>query len=404
MGIEDLNLDLDEHADRIMVVSDSTSQADKITRLLEKRSYNWKLTTTTEEASQVAAKELFDIIIFDSAHMPRGPAEIVASLKEDPHLKRSPILLLHSRPGEFSHDDRKAYGDEVQVVEADFSPSQLLVKIATQLRLRKIRSDQASFDAKVAAQNAQLRDLTNRFKRELKEAQSIQQSILPKKLPYDKRCIFTAMYVPLEAVGGDLYDVWEVEPGVYGFFIGDVTGHGLSAAFIGAMSKMALSYAEKISPEELLFQMNEGIVELMPEGKFVTVAAAFYDAGSGALRVARGGHPPPYIWRSATGEVEQVSPRGMPIGFLEGARYELFETSLEPGDKFLMVTDGIPEASDMGGEMVGIDGLGEWFSEYGKTQNIIDCMSSIMERLDVFVGGRILKDDNTLVGLERVRT
>ena len=70
--------------------------------------------------------------------------------------------------------------------------TQLLVKIATQLRLRKLKDDQVDFDSKIAAQNARLRDLTNRFKRELQEAQNIQRALLPTALPRDKACHFAA--------------------------------------------------------------------------------------------------------------------------------------------------------------------------------------------------------------------
>ena len=208
-------------------------------------------------------------------------------------------------------------------------------------------------------------------------------------------------YIPLEAVGGDVYDIWQIRDDTYGLFIGDVTGHGLPAAFIGAMTKMVLAYAPKESPDIMLDEMNEGIVDHMPEGRFVTVAAAIYDSGTGALKVARGGHPEPYIWRKATGKVERISPRGMAIGIMKGMPYELFETNLEVGDKYLMITDGLIETEDMNGNMFGADGVGNCFESVAPQKNIAECIRSILERQREFSGGRILKDDDTLVGLER---
>jgi serine phosphatase RsbU (regulator of sigma subunit) len=185
-------------------------------------------------------------------------------------------------------------------------------------------------------------------------------------------------------------------------FIGDVTGHGLPAAFIGAMTKMALAYADKSSPETMFREMNDGMADLMPPGRFVTVAAALYNPETGGLKVARGGHPPPFVWRKETGEVEQILPKGMALGMLAGVSFELFETSLNPGDRFLLMTDGITETTDMNNEMLGIEGSAELFKKWvhlPMDQNL----DKILEEQFEFAGGRILKDDNTLIGLECVR-
>jgi len=283
-----------------------------------------------------------------------------------------------------------------------YDPTILIVKTATQLRMRKIQSEQASIDAQLTAQNAQLRDLTNRYKHELAEARSIQQAIMPKKLPKHDNCIFAAKYLPLEAVGGDIFDLWQISDSLYGLFIGDVTGHGLPAAFIGAMTKMALAYAEKNTPSEMLEQMNNGVSELMPSGRFVTVAAAFYNPTDGKLMIARGGHPPPAIYRAATKTVELFEPKGLPLGIASGAKYVMEETFLELGDKFLLYTDGLPESANLSGEMVGIDGMAEFFRESASRLPVKDCFADLLAKRDEFCEGRLSKDDDTFVGIERL--
>jgi len=292
-------------------------------------------------------------------------------------------------------------GSKIQVLKLPLDASELLVKASLLLRLRKNTEASAERDSKIAAQNLQLRDLTNRFKHELKEAQTIQQSIMPDSLPGCDKATFAASYIPLEAVGGDLYDIWVISPGVYGIFIGDVTGHGLSAAFLSAMTKMSLAYAPKDSPESMLYHMNEGLVDYMPDGRFVTVAAAIYHSETGKLSVGRGGHPPPVIWRAEKNTVEELVPDGFALGMVAGMDYELFETVLEIGDKFMMVTDGIMETTDMDGNMIGSDGLANYFGSVAPENDIAECISKILDFQSDFCGGRILKDDNTVVALER---
>jgi serine phosphatase RsbU (regulator of sigma subunit) len=293
-------------------------------------------------------------------------------------------------------------GRDVQYLPSPFNPSVFLVKVATLLRLRKFTNEQVSFETQIAAQNAELRDLTNRFKQELKEARSIQQSILPKKLPVAKKAVFAACFMPLEAVGGDMFDIWKIDDSRFGLFIGDVTGHGLAAAFIGAMTKMSLEYAPKQDPATMLEHMNNGLADLLPEGRFVTVAAAFYDDSSGKLQIARGGHPPPLVWQKSLGKVLQCSPRGLPLGVAPMCKYECQEVTLCAGDKVLFVTDGLTETSDMDGKMLGVDGAAQMYSQFASDLSIDKCLKAVLDGQKTFSGGRLTKDDNTLLGLERL--
>lgn len=402
MGIEDFNLDA-KYVDRVLVISKNESLTSEIGRLLEKRSYRWFQSGDVAHCAELARDELFDLIILETTLLDVAPEKAISRLRNDPRLKTAPVIVIQDEAKRIDDSAITTHSKgDIVVLPTPFDPAQFLVKVATQLRMRKLRSEQADFDAKLAAQNAQLRDLTNRFQQELIEARSIQQAILPKIMPQDARCLFAATYEPLEAVGGDLFDLFSITSDQYGIFIGDVTGHGLSAAFIGAMTKMGIMHADKSSPEVLLHDINQSMADLMPQGRFVTACAAIYDAASGCLKIGRGGHPAPYIWRKASGTVEQVSPKGLPLGVLKEARYQVGETKLEVGDKFMMVTDGLTETIDMSGQMLGTEGLGRLFGELAGKMNIQECLNTLLKKQRDFTGGRILKDDNTLVGIERL--
>jgi serine phosphatase RsbU (regulator of sigma subunit) len=403
MGLEDFNVDTDNYSERVLVICNSLDTVSNIFALLQKRSYQPFHAEDIQSASTLAKDTFFDLIILDSVCFDVTPEQLVSRLRSDARLRRSQILLLHPEPDITNNKLSDSAHQDVVVIKSPHDPTQLLVKASMQLRLRKIKDEKANFDSKIASQNAELRDLTNRFKQELLEARSIQQAILPKKLPEDERCLFGAYYIPLEAVGGDLYDLWKISDDHYGFFIGDVTGHGLPAAFICAMCKMALKYADQISPEIMLSQMNDGMSDLMPQGRFVTVAAAIYNAKNGELSLARGGHPSPLIWRKNQNKVERFDPKGLPLGIIAGSAYQLVTTKLEPGDKFILVTDGITETANMDGEMIGVEGVARHFEAISAGKSIKEVISKILTFQEQFSGGRIIKDDNTIIGLERTK-
>lgn len=402
MGIQDLNLDLRELAERMLIISDDLSAAERIGHVLEMRGYAWRAAQGIREAGRIAAAESFDMIIAEFDGKDLAPLEALSKLTANPYLTRSFVLLLHPKADTVSPETLHGSKFPVTFMRSPWEPSGLLINVSAQLRQRKIRDNETRSLSNLAVQNIELRDLTNRFKLELLEAQNIQNSIMPKSLPSARNTLFAAAYVPLEAVGGDIYDLWQINEDLFGLFIGDVTGHGLSAAFIGAMTKMALSYAPKTSPELMLAEMNRGLVALMPEGRFVTAAAAFYRPSSGELLVARAGHPAGYLFRNADRSIQEVTPKGLPLGVVENVGYELFSTKLEASDKFLFVTDGLTEAVNMEGRTLGTSGMGRIFCQSATDANIAKALEEILLRHETYSDGRTIKDDITLIGLEKV--
>lgn len=396
MGIEDFSLeDSGEHADSILLVCQQDATRESIAAILRKRRYAVTECPSLDEARKEAGSKLFDCLVLEESAMPDGLGKVYEDLSADTRLGLMPTIIIHEKPTSLP-----ANRTTLVVISSPVSPAELLVKLSTMLRLRKIQAENAEFESQVAAQNAQLRDLTRRFRQELKEARSIQRAILPRSLPADKKCYFATTYIPLEAVAGDIFDVWGISESTYGLFIGDVTGHGLPAAFIAAMTKMALAYAPKHCPGAMLTEMAKGLHPLMPEGRFVTAAAAIYNTEDSTLAIARAGHPSPYIFRAGTKEVETITPRGLPLGILAESRYEVYTTHLESGDKLLLVTDGLTEASNMSGAMLGTQGLADFFAEAAPDLHIDACIRQILQLFNGFTEGRRIKDDNTLLGLE----
>src|SRR3954464_4346074 len=196
-----------------------------------------------------------------------------------------------------------------------------------------------------------------RFEQELEVARLIQQNFLPKELPDLPGWQIAAYYRPAREVGGDFYDVIQLEGGRVGFVVGDVTDKGVPAALVMSATRSVLraSAQRLIEPGAVLERVNEHLCPDMPAKMFVTCLYGVLDLSSGLLRFANAGHDLPYV-KTADG-VAELRARGMPLGLMPGMEYEEKEAMLQPGDCVLLHSDGIVEAHAPDRDMFGFPRL-----------------------------------------------
>lgn len=186
---------------------------------------------------------------------------------------------------------------------------------------------------------------------EMETARGIQASILPAKGVSLAALQIAARYVPMRGIAGDLYDFHVVDEHRVGVLVADVTGHGVPAALIASMVKVAFTaqHALAADPGELLAGMNRALCGNLTD-QFVTAAYMFIDTERRELRYSLAGHPPPIVWRSATRtQVELAERGGLLMGFDTSASYSTCAYPLERGDRVLLFTDGLTEAQNAAG-------------------------------------------------------
>jgi predicted ester cyclase len=241
-----------------------------------------------------------------------------------------------------------------------------------------------------------------RVEQDLRVARSIQQASLPKEVPELEGWRIATYYQPAREVGGDFYDLFELEEGRVGVVVGDATGKGMPAALVvSAASSMLRAVAQAFhssSPGEVLSRVNETLVARIPPNMFVTCFYAILDPKSATLRYANAGHDLPYLHHS-DGDAEELRARGMPLGLMPGMIYEEGEVSLREGESILFYSDGLVEAHDPKGEMFGFPRLRALVAEHGEERELGEFL---MEDLYSFVGeGWEQEDDITLLTLRR---
>ncbi len=204
--------------------------------------------------------------------------------------------------------------------------------------------------------------------KELEIARRIQSSTLPQSIPAFAGLEIVARYVPMSAVAGDFYDFLIVDGKHVGILVADVTGHGVPAALIASMLKVAFAgqAAHAHDPARVLTGLNAALCGKFEE-HFVTAAYLFVDLEKGLLRYSAAGHPPLMLASRGVGNVREIEENGLMLGMFPEAAYSTVEISVAAGDRCLLCTDGVFEAKNTTQE------------EFGKSR----CKKFLETRLDI---------------------
>src|ERR671914_379254 len=240
-----------------------------------------------------------------------------------------------------------------------------------------------------------------RIEQELRVARLIQHTLLPKSLPELEGHQIAVYYQPAREVGGDFYDFLRLPDGRLGLIVGDVSGKGVPAAIVMAITRTMLRAAYHLgSPGEILKQVNDNLFPDIPPNMFVTCLAALLDSRTGRLQYANAGHDLPYVRNSAG--VSELWATGMPLGLMPDMSYEEKEITLQPGESILLYSDGLVEAHSPQREMFGFPRMQRYVGAHPEGAALID---SLLAELEQFTGeGWEQEDDITLLTLQRLRS
>jgi sigma-B regulation protein RsbU (phosphoserine phosphatase) len=325
----------------ILIVDDTPVNIGVISGAL-KDSYKTKVATNGEKALALAsAEEKPDLILLDIMMPGMDGYEVCSRLKADPATSEIPVIFL---TGQTSAED-ETRGFEVGAVDyvhKPFSPAVVNARVRSHILLREARAQLA----------AQLLALNN----ELEMARQIQLSILPHSIPKLSGLEIAARFLPMTSVAGDFYDFIQIDGKHIGILIADVSGHGLPSALIASMLQVSLTgqAGHASEPSKVLAGLNRALCGKFTDN-FVTAAYVYVDLEKSLMRYAGAGHPPVLQWRNSTGKTAKVLENGLVLGMIKEAIYEALEFPLEPGDRYVLYTDGVPEAANPSEEQFGVE-------------------------------------------------
>lgn len=233
--------------------------------------------------------------------------------------------------------------------------------------------------------------------REQDEARRIQRALLPDQDPAIPGYAIDGVCLQLSAVGGDWYDYISLGRGRWGIALGDVCGKGMAAALLMAAARTLLRRAAGVSdsPSKVLSRVNEALVKDLPEGRFVTMAYMVLDVASGVMKAANAGHPAPLLMSDGAEPATLETSQGYPLGMM-ASQYPEVRVKLKSGDRMLVYSDGVLEATDSRGEEYGAARIVEFVR--GREISAKNLLADVQE----FTRGGALSDDATAIVVRRV--
>jgi len=189
--------------------------------------------------------------------------------------------------------------------------------------------------------------------KELAIAREIQTSILPSCVPEIDHLCISAAYRPMTEVAGDFYEFIPVDHKRLGILVADVSGHGVPAALIASMIKVAVQSVVPCAhdPRAVLSGLNS-VLAAQLRGQFVSVAYLWLDAENRKALYSAAGHPPLLRWRQ--GKLERIDSNGLLFGVMQECDdYPVCTLPIDSGDRFLLYTDGVTEPENAHGDSFG---------------------------------------------------
>lgn len=239
-----------------------------------------------------------------------------------------------------------------------------------------------------------------RFFEQLEIAKKIQESLLPQKIPEFRELEICCHFEPAIEVAGDYYDIVQLKNKLF-LIIADVSGKGVPASLLMSSFRSAVRIFLEVTQElpQIVSKVNNHIAQNEIADRFVTAFCVLLDVAEGKLKYVNAGHDPLILYRPREDRFFEISNEGIPTGIFEGEVYEEDEFTTEPGDVWLLYTDGIPEARNDLKQEFGFERMKEVIKKnHQKTAKEIK--AKLSESLKEFVQGAPQHDDITFIILK----
>lgn len=240
---------------------------------------------------------------------------------------------------------------------------------------------------------------------DLQKAAEFQKSLLPETLPQLENIRFEAWYLPSSQLGGDFYDVFDLDDRYAALVMADASGHGVAAAMLSAMFKMTLlKYsAEILNPAVVLEKMNKDFCSVLQTGEFFSAFLAIFDRQENILRYANAGHPRPLLYDYQTGEVKELDTDGFLLGIIDlGIGFSQQEIKLNGQNRLFIYTDGLNEAVNEKEEQFGAERLKQLLIENAANDaNLL--IENVRKNLYNYTGSNDFADDVTILVMDKLK-
>jgi sigma-B regulation protein RsbU (phosphoserine phosphatase) len=242
-----------------------------------------------------------------------------------------------------------------------------------------------------------------RLERELEIASEVQRTLLPDNLPELPGYRFAAFLKPARQVGGDFYDAIELDDEHVGLLLADVADKSVQAALFMAVIRTLFMVESRrsLNPSSVALAVHKGILEVAPSADiFVTAFYGVLHRPSGRLTYVIAGHEQPLLIR--TGEsIRSLEGHGRFLGMIEILELGEFSVDLEPGDRLIIFSDGVPDATNGSDQQFGYERFAAFLSRYERSP-VEELVQGLAVDIAEWCGEAAAFDDLTMLAIEVV--
>lgn len=385
----------------ILLVDDNLTSLKQAATLL-KDHYKVSMVKSGKQALEFLEKFTPNLILLDIEMPEMDGFETIQRIKQDERFKKIPVIFLTGNHDTVTEMKGFEYG-AVDFITKPFSQEVMFHRINLQIELFEYQMQLETVIEERTEELLATKAENARIAAELDVAAKIQASMLPKK--FDRfsaggKMSVCATMSPAREVGGDFYDCFKIDEDHVAFVIADVSGKGVPAALFMVTAKTLIKTKAKhsISPARVLRDVNDEISENNEEDMFVTVFLGVLELSTGRFVCANAGHNPP-VHLHSDGRVEYLNvEKNFVLAGITGMEFMENTFMLEPGDRFLMYTDGVTEAMNEQQEFFGEEQLlMRMKTEEARSLPVCKLLEYLGEEVRRFSAGAEQADDITML-------
>ncbi|WP_210413694.1 PP2C family protein-serine/threonine phosphatase [Leptospira ilyithenensis] len=365
----------------ILIVDDVPENVELLKYLLTSEGFKALCAYSAEEARLILVNTPVDALLLDVNMPVQDGFSFCRELRTIEKYKLLPILFITSLDRDIGFEEAMKNGGD-DFINKPFNKRELVAKIHSVVRIKDLQDELLREKAK--------------YERELLTARKVQEQLIPEKQFIWNGVKAQTLFHPFFQIGGDFVDCWADSKKLH-IVIADCSGHGPSAALIGAMFKMQLfNLSPMMSLKERVDHLRQNMEIVLPEDYSITFCYAFLDQDL-VLTYINGGHPAPLLYSEGkTIALTGMSP--MIMGINLNAKDEVQTVRLNPGSKIFMYTDGASEAMNENSLFITEEGMKNIFNEAVEEGG--DILGIVQEKILKFCGNHTPGDDMAMVCIQ----
>ncbi len=387
----------------ILVVDDKDANVLLLEGMLRVAGYtSVESTTDPSEVCELYRRNRYSLILLDLQMPGMDGFQVMNGLKEIEGEGYLPVIAITAQPG---HKLRALESGARDFIGKPFEMAELRARVHNILEVRLFSRalEETVRELEASREVLRLKALEEQTKREQESAlaQETQESLLPRLLPRFENFRIQAFSSPTRYVGGDFYDFAQLSPDEWVGVLADVSGKGMPAALLSSMVLGALSmeFRAGTQPAEALNRVNQLLCGKSLPYQFVTLFLFLLNQ-SGTGEFISAGHNPAWVFRALTGKIEWLVSDHCVLGLFDHASYQSRAFHLCKGDILVVYSDGLPDAQNERGEMLGEESLLKIIRQEAPSGSQA-LKQKLLEAVGNFTGGIPQTDDITLVVVEK---